>query len=65
MAYMSFFSDMQARKYRPVFSGGCSKCAAKSICYKVHSCHGNHDSCFSYFMSTHSVSDGHWAKEVS
>lgn len=62
MANMSFFEDMQARKYRPVFSGGCSNCAAQSVCLKLHCIHAPHDSCYTYFMSTHGLSYGHWTK---
>lgn len=62
MAYMSFFSDMKVRKYRPVFSGGCSNCAARVECIKIHHNHKLHDSCYCYFMAVNGVCDGHWVK---
>lgn len=62
MAYMSFFEEMKVRKYRPVYCGGCSNCAATADCIKIHKNHKLHDSCFSFFMSELGYCDGHWVK---
>lgn len=62
MAIKSFMVDMYNRKFRPVLWGDCSNCAAFDDCKEIHGAHRFPDSCRSFFMKVHGISDGHWVK---